>query len=67
MLNQVVRPFTAKWHKESLADPFDDETKREEFREELQILQRDLRHYNRMLADIAQVEDLTDLELIEGE
>lgn len=67
VLNQVVRPFTAKWHKESLAGAFDDERKQKEFREELAVLQDELRNYNRMLAKIADVEDLTDLELAEGE
>lgn len=62
VLNQVVRPFTAKWHRESLAGAFDHESKRKEFREELAALQKDLRNYNRMLADIAEVEDLTSLE-----
>ena len=66
VLNQVVRPFTAKWHKESLAGAFDDEAKREKFREELAVLQDELRSYNRMLAKIAEVEDLTDLEQAEG-
>ena len=62
VLNQVVRPFTAKWHKESLAEAFSEEGKRKEFREELAALQEELRNYNRMLAEIAGVEDLTDLE-----
>ncbi len=62
VLNQVVRPFTAKWHKESSSCAFDDETMRTEFRKELAALQVDLRNYNRMLAEIACVEDLTDLE-----
>lgn len=62
VLNQVVRPFTAKWHKESLAGAFDQDSKRKEFRSELEILQRDLRNYNSMLAEIADVEDLTNLE-----
>ena len=66
VLNQVVRPFTAKWHKESLAGAFDNEVGRKEFREELAVLQDELRNYNRMLAKIAGVEDLTDLEQ-EGE
>ena len=65
VLNQVVRPFTAKWHKESLAGAFQHESKRREFREELALLQSELRNYNRLLADVAGVEDLTDLELIE--
>ena len=62
VLNQVVRPFTAKWHKESLSGSFKNAGKREEFREELAALQDKLRNYNRMLAEIAGVEDLTDLE-----
>lgn len=67
ILNQIVRPFTAKWHKEMLSGAFDDVQKRQEFRKELSALQIDLRKYNRVLADIAGVEDLTDLESTEGE
>ena len=63
VLNQIVRPFTAKWHKESLAGAFGHENKQKEFREELEILQSELRKYNSLLAEIAGVEDLTDLEL----
>jgi hypothetical protein len=61
VLNQVVRPFTAKWHKLSLATAFDDEKQCTKFRIELQALQDDLRKYTRLLADIAAVEDLTDM------
>ena len=67
VLNQVVRPFTAKWHKESLAGAFSDPSKCVEFRRDLEELQEDLRNYNQMLAEIAGVEDLTSLELMEGE
>ena len=67
VLNQVVRPFTAKWHRESLAGAFDDPAKCQKFRAELKVLQADLRNYNRMLAEIAGVEDLTDFELPEEE
>ena len=66
VLNQVVRPFTAKWHGESLTGAFNVETKRQEFRQELAALQVSLRNYNRLLADIACVEDLTNLEQEEG-
>ena len=66
VLNQIVRPFTAKWHRESLAGAFIDDEKCRDFREELAALQEELRNYNRMLADIAGVEDLTDLEQVEG-
>jgi len=62
VLNQIVRPFTAKWHREMLAGCFDDEEKCTLFRDELALLQKELRKYTKMLADIATVEDLTELE-----
>jgi hypothetical protein len=62
VLNQIIRPFTAKWHKEMLAGAFEKEGKRKEFRNELQPLQDKLRIYTKMLADMAGVEDLTALE-----
>lgn len=63
VLNQKVRPFTAKWHPRVLAGPLD-ATDRASFRVELQKLQSDLRNYTRLLADLADVEDLTDLEAV---
>ena len=62
VLNQVIRPFTTKWHRKSIAGNFENETERTIFRDELAALQEELRKYSRMLADIAEVEDLTDLE-----
>ncbi|MDE0481665.1 MAG: hypothetical protein OXI67_03695 [Candidatus Poribacteria bacterium] len=62
VLNQVIRPFTAKWHRKSIAGDFENETERNVFRDELAALQEELRKYSRMLADIADVEDLTNLE-----
>lgn len=62
VLNQVIRPFTAKWHRKSLAGDFELESERSVFREEFVLIQMELRKYSRMLADIAEVEDLTDLE-----
>jgi hypothetical protein len=59
VLNQVVRPFTEKWHRLSMASAFTEPAQRASFRIELSALQRDLRNYSRALADIAQVEDLT--------
>ena len=66
ILNQVVRPFTTKWHKESTHNAFADPDKCKKFRDELKELLKDMRNYNRMLAEIAGVEDLTDLEQTEG-
>ena len=62
VLNQVVRPFTAKWQRLSLQGAFENPEKRVEFRNELSTLQLTLRKYTRMLADMAGVEDLTVLE-----
>ncbi len=62
VLNQVIRPFTAKWHKLSLQFAFKDPDKCREFRSELEELQEILKRYTRMLADMAGVEDLTSLE-----
>ncbi len=66
VLNQVVRPFTAKWHREALAGCFDDAARCGAFRDELTQLQKQLRQYTRMLADIAGVEDLTSLQTADG-
>ena len=62
VLNQIIRPFTAKWHRLSANNAFRQPEKCEEFRNELKTLQVDLIHYTQLLADIAEVEDLTDLE-----
>ena len=61
VLNQVVRPFTAKWHRMSVSGAFAEPAYREEFREDLRILQRSLRNYTRLLADVAGIEDLTNI------
>ena len=63
VLNQVVRPFTAKWHRLSVQGSFSNTEKCQEFREELKKLQSILNSYTKMLGDMAGVEeDLTELE-----
>ncbi len=62
VLNQVIRPFTAKWHKMFLEGRFGKKVNRKTFRTELLALQKKLRKYTNMLADMASVEDLTSLE-----
>jgi hypothetical protein len=62
VLNQVIRPFTAKWHKISEAGGFKNDAACQEFRTELEALQSQLKVYTKMLADVANVEDLTELE-----
>ena len=66
VLNQVVRPFTTKWHNKGLTGAFECETECKNFRKELAKLQADLRKYIGALADLAGVEDLTDLEETEA-
>jgi hypothetical protein len=66
VLNQVVRPFTAKWHRLSLAKAFEDAARCRQFRAELADLQRTLRSYTRALGEVAQVEDFTALEQTDG-
>lgn len=62
VLNQIVRPFTAKWHKKSLEGAFKNMDDCKDFRNELRNLQSNLRIYTKLLSDIAGVEDLTDME-----
>jgi len=63
VLNQIVRPFTVKWHALSLQGGFDDPEHCKVFQQELRILQVKLMVYTRMLGHMAGVErDLTELE-----
>ena len=62
VLNQIVRPFTTKWHRCKVEGAFKKQDQCTEFREELETLQKDLKKYTSLLADIAEVEDLTELE-----
>jgi len=61
ILNQVVRPFTARWHRLSNENAFQDQSQCQLFREELQELQVKLRKYMGMLAEIAAVEDISSI------
>ena len=58
ILNEEVRPFTAKWHKLSLSGALNDKEQCKKFREELKELQVILKGYNSILADMAGVENL---------
>ncbi|KKL73599.1 hypothetical protein LCGC14_2073260, partial [marine sediment metagenome] len=62
VLNQIIRPFTAKWHKLSLQGAFEEDEGCNNFRNELSDLQVQLKIYTKMLADMAGVEDLSELE-----
>lgn len=61
VLNQVVRPFTAKWHKYTISCELSSEL-RQEFRLDLIELQKILINYTSLLADMAGVENLTSME-----
>ena len=63
VLNQKIRPFTAKWHRLSIQGAFADESQCKQFRLELSEIQSTLNIYTKMLGDMAGVEeDLTELE-----
>lgn len=65
ILNQIVRPFTAKWHKRKLEGALENKEGCIEFRNELKELQKELRKYAALLADIAEVEDITVLNYMD--
>lgn len=62
VLNQVIRPFTAKWHRLSEEGAFNNPENCQEFRQELRKLRADLVNYTKLLSDLADVEDLTEIE-----
>lgn len=62
ILNQIIRPFTARWHKPVSEGAFEDPARCRQFREELRELQDKLIRYSQMLAEISGVEDLTRIE-----
>lgn len=61
VLNQIIRPFTARWHRLKIAGAFEDPEQCKSFRNELKELQKQLIQYAKMLADLADVEDLTEM------
>ena len=61
VLNQIVRPFTARWHKLSEEGAFQDQEQCTLFRKELKELQINLKSYMGMLAEIAGVEDISSI------
>ncbi len=61
ILNQVIRPFTARWHKLSENDAFQNPEQCSLFRIELKALQVNLRNYMGMLAEIAGVEEISSI------
>jgi hypothetical protein len=62
VLNQIIRPFTAKWHHLVLAGELDKGERSKEFRSELVALRNRLCKYTEMLADMAAVESLVGLQ-----
>lgn len=62
VLNQIIRPFSATWHRPSVEGAFKDDASCKQFRNDLASLQNQLRAYTRALAAMSNVEDLTELE-----
>ena len=71
VLNQVLRPFTSKWHPIKEAGAFDSKSRklsaaqkeayRNEFRADLRELQANMRVYTAMLAELIGFDDFTDI------
>jgi hypothetical protein len=62
VLNQKVRPFTSKWHSKLSQDMCITDDQVLDFRKDLLALQKDLRSYTGLLAQMADVEDLSQME-----
>ena len=63
VLNQKVRPFTARWHRKKIKGAFKSKTKCAKFRKELASLQKVLRAYTVVLGRMAGVENTTNLSV----
>lgn len=57
--NQDVRPFTARWHQQSLAGALQTEAGRLTFRQELEALRLRLVAFTGLLSEVAAVENIT--------
>ncbi len=57
LLNQSIRPFTAKWHRKSLGGGFSYEVQRRQFRMELEALQTNLQRFQTVFGRIAERSD----------
>ncbi|TNC81290.1 MAG: hypothetical protein C9356_09290 [Oleiphilus sp.] len=58
VLNQKIRPFTAKWHGKSVDNAFNDKEECKALRNDLKDIQKILQGYAGLLATVANVEDL---------
>ena len=63
VLNQILRPFTAKWHLHESNGNLSSRDLANLFRSDLNALSTDLKHVAQSLADMAQIEDITNLEV----
>jgi hypothetical protein len=63
VLNQIIRPFSTYWHRRLSETGIMSEQDRKEFRRQLLELQKKLRNYTGALAAMAEVEDMTSLEV----
>ncbi|PIE61087.1 MAG: hypothetical protein CSA29_05180 [Desulfobacterales bacterium] len=62
ILNQKIRPFTARWHKRVSDNQLDTPEEKASFRKELEDIQAVLKGYASMLANVAGVEDFQALD-----
>ncbi len=65
MLNGIIRPFTAKWHRIIYNNEFNADNKKI-FRAELKDLQENLKKITKMLLQIAKISNIENVKDIEG-
>lgn len=58
VLNHVLRPFLTRWHGVINAENKPSSTTQDEFRKQLELMRQDMLQYARVLAKIADVEEL---------
>lgn len=56
VLNEVIRPFTAKWHRVSSEEGFNASNK-SDFRDDLKVLQKSLKGYGNSLLELLEIDD----------
>ncbi|MDR2043185.1 MAG: hypothetical protein LBQ15_02245 [Clostridium sp.] len=61
VMNQILRPFTTKWHKNLGEEKTVPVHVKASFRKDLAALQKELRKYAALLAEMAKAEDISSL------
>ena len=61
LVNKLLRPFTSKWHRQSIQNGFNKDDAQKEFRNDLNKLRESLVSYIKLLAEMSGVSDFVDV------